>query len=107
MEMTDYLVNAGFSDGTFAGNAPVGWTLSFSAQSKISTGEKGGGIIPGGQNHWQLWTGSGGMDGKASQAVSGLPNGKYSVKAAVSSSFNGKVQLFCKRGQDFRPVWQS
>lgn len=99
MEMTDYLVNAGFSDGTFAGNAPVGWTLSFSAQSKISTGEKGGGIIPGGQNHWQLWTGSGGMDGKASQAVSGLPNGKYSVKAAVSSSFNGKVQLFANEGR--------
>ena len=39
------------------------------------------------------------MDGKASQAVSGLPNGKYSVKAAVSSSFNGKVQLFANEGR--------
>ena len=45
MEMTDYLVNAGFSDGTFAGNALWGWTLSFSAQSKISTGRKAGGLF--------------------------------------------------------------
>lgn len=71
------MVNAGFLDATFADNAPSDG--SFSAQSKISTSGKGGGIIPEGQNHWQLWKGSGGMDGKAYQAVTGLPNGKYSA----------------------------
>ena len=99
MEMTPCMVNAGFSDATFADNAPSGWQLSFPAQSKISTSGKGGGIIPEGQNHWQLWKGSGGMDGKAYQAVTGLPNGKYSVKAAVSSSFNGTVSLFANDGK--------
>ena len=99
MDMTARLANADFSDGTFADNAPVGWRLAFSAQSKISTSEKGGGVIAGGQNHWQLWNGSGGMDGKAWQTVAGLPNGKYKVKAVICPSFNGKVSLYANDGK--------
>lgn len=60
---------------------------------KISTGEKGG-VIKGGQNHLQLWKGSGGIDGRFYQEVKDLPNGKYTVRAAISSSFNGTVKLY-------------
>lgn len=93
----EYVVNAGFDNSAFNGNAPVGWTLSLSTsgvQSKISTAEKGGGVIAGGQNHWQLWQASGAMTGKACQQNSGLPAGRYKLTADVCSSFNGTIELY-------------
>lgn len=93
----EYVVNAGFDNSAFNGNAPVGWTLSLSTsgvQSKISTAEKGGGVIAGGQNHWQLWQASGAMTGKACQQNSGLPAGRYKLTADVCSSFSGTIELY-------------
>ena len=87
-DMTDRLVNPSFDDGT------GGWTFDGISAYKISTGEKAGGLIPGGQNHLQLWTGSGGIKGKVYQEISGLPNGKYSLSAAFSSSFAGTTYLY-------------
>lgn len=92
-----YIVNAGFDDTSFDGNAPKGWKLELSSsgvQSKISTGEKGGGIIPASQPHWQLWQSSGALTGKAYQKNSGLPAGRYRLTANVCSSFAGKVSLY-------------
>lgn len=88
MDMTGRLVNPSFDEGT------NGWALTADGvQVKISTGEKGG-VIKGGQNHLQLWKGSGGIDGRFYQEVKDLPNGKYTVRAAISSSFNGTVKLY-------------
>lgn len=93
----DYIVNAGFDDTAFDGSAPKGWTLSLTTsgvQSKISTGEKGGGVIAGGQPHWQLWQASGALTGKAMQQRSGLPAGRYKLTADVCATFGGTVELF-------------
>lgn len=94
---SDYIANAGFDNSLFTGNAPSGWTLSLSTsggQSKISTAEKGNGVIPGGQNHWQLWQGSGAMTGKAYQQNKGLPIGRYKLTADVCASFSGNIELY-------------
>ena len=68
-DVTDqYIVNAGFDNSTYVGSAPTGWTLEVSSSlktNKISTGEKGGGIIAANQNHWQLYQWQGAIKGKA------------------------------------------
>lgn len=86
---THLITNPGFDDGT------TGWTLETtgSPQSKISTGEKGGGIIPAGQNHWQLWKGTA-YSGTAYQTIYGLPDGNYTIGVAMVSSFSGHITLF-------------
>lgn len=97
-DVTDqYVVNAGFDDGTFVNNAPKGWILdvSFSLKTnKISTGAKGDGLIPASQNHWQLYQWNGAIKGKAYQKVTNLPNGTYKLTAAVFSSFSGTINLY-------------
>lgn len=92
-----FIVNAGFDDNTYVGNAPKGWTLETSSSlktNKISTGEKGGGVIAGGQNHWQLYQWNGAIKGKAYQKATGLPSGTYKLTVAVSATFNGSLYLY-------------
>lgn len=92
-----FVVNAGFDDKTYVDNAPKGWTLETSSNltnNKISTGEKGGGVIAGGQNHWQLYKWNGAIKAKAYQRATGLPSGTYKLAVAVSASFNGTVNLY-------------
>ena len=92
-----YIVNAGFDDGTFVNNAPKGWTLDVYSSlktNKISTCAKGDGLIPANQNHWQLYQWSGAIKGKAYQKATGLPKGTYKLTVAVSSSFSGTVNLY-------------
>ncbi|MDR1718172.1 MAG: DUF4978 domain-containing protein [Prevotella sp.] len=90
IDMTGKIVNQGFDDGT------NGWTINASG-SKISTGEKAGGLIPGNQNHLQFWVGSNGINGEMYQEITDLPNGKYLVKAAIASSFSGNVSLYANK----------
>lgn len=92
IDMTEKIINPGFSNNT------EGWTITASG-SKISTTEKGGGLIPGSQNHLQFWVGSGGTNGKLSQVLTGLPNGKHTVKASIASSFSGDVYLYANTGK--------
>ena len=88
IDMTEKIVNGGFDDQY------EGWTIDAPGQ-KISTTEKAGGLIPGGQNHLQLWVGSGGINGKVYQQLSNLPNGIYTVTAIiVSSNFEGTISLY-------------
>ena len=92
-----YIVNAGFDDGTFVNNAPKGWTLDVYSSlktNKISTCAKGDGLIPANQNHWQLYQWSGAIKGKAYQKATGLPKATYKLTVAVSSSFSGTVNLY-------------
>ena len=92
-----YIVNAGFDDGTFVNNAPKGWTLDVSSSlttNKVSTGAKGDGLISADQNHWQLYQWDGAIKGKAYQKKTGLPDGTYKLTVAVSSSFSGTVNLY-------------
>lgn len=94
---SEYVTNAGFDDGTMISNAPRGWTLELSTsgvQSKISTAEKAGGVIPGSQNHWQLWQASGALTGKAYQKLTALPAGRYRLTADISASFGGTLHLY-------------
>ena len=100
VDMTPCILNPDFDDGTMEKSAPVGWNLESIVvpQSKISVGEKGNGIIESAQNHWQLWMRNGGITGKIYQTISDLPNGKYVVCAAVSSSFSGNIDLYANYG---------
>lgn len=94
IDQTSRLANPNFDDNL------TGWTLTASTQSKISTVEKGGGIIADNQNHWQLWQASGALTGKAYQTVTGLPNGKYHVEATVvTTSFGGVISLYANDGK--------
>lgn len=92
-----YIVNAGFDDGTMSNGAPKGWTFDTSSSltnNKISTGEKGGGVIAAGQNHWQLYKWDGAIKGKAYQKATGLVSGTYKLTLAVSASFSGTLNLY-------------
>lgn len=91
IDMTGRLVNPGFDHNT------AGWIIEASG-SKISTAEKAGGLIPGNQNHLQFWVGSGGIKGKMYQTIHDLPNGKYTLKAAIAPSFSGTVSLYANSG---------
>lgn len=103
-DLTDkYLVNPYFDDGTFTASAPRGWQLNLSTsgcQSKISTGEKGGGAISGGQNHWQLWQQHGSMKGKAYQLVENIPIGRYKLSAVIVPSVNGELSLYLNNSSE-------
>lgn len=93
IDMTEKIVNGGFDDQY------EGWTIDAPGQ-KISTTEKAGGLIPGGQNHLQLWVGSGGINGKVYQQLSNLPNGIYTVTAIiVSSNFEGTISLYANEAK--------
>ena len=87
LDMTDRIVNNDFD------NDYEGWTIDAPGQ-KISTAEKADGLIPGGQNHLQLWVGSGGINGKVYQQISNLPNGIYTVTAIIVPSFEGSISLY-------------
>ena len=92
-DYTNELQNPNFDEG-FENGAPVGWTLeltSGSPQSKISTAAKGDGVIA--DSHWQLWSGNA-YAGKGYQTVEGLPNGTYTVSAAVVGSFSGTASVY-------------
>lgn len=101
IDYTSMMVNPGFTDGTMKSGAPAGWTLDAKVtQSKISTGEKGGGVIPAGQNHWQLWQDGSPLNGYAYQTLSDLPNGRYEVTAkVVCTGFTGTINLFANDGE--------
>ncbi|WP_320167802.1 DUF4978 domain-containing protein [Mangrovibacterium marinum] len=90
VDMTSVIVNPGFESDL------TGWTTV--SGSKISTGEKAGGLIPGTQKHAQIWVGSGGVNGRFYQSIYNLPNGKYSISVAVSPSFSGTVDIFANTG---------
>ncbi len=92
IDMTGRITNPGFDNNT------TGWTLEANG-SKISTAEKAGGLIPAGQNHLQFWVGSGGVTGKMYQTLTGLPNGKYTVKAAIAPAFSGTASLYANSGK--------
>ena len=85
MNMNSHIVNQDFNDALNSWNVVTG--------SKISTSEKAGGLIPGTQNHAQIYVGEG-VSGRFFQSISNLPNGKYVLKAAVSPYFSGTVNLF-------------
>lgn len=87
IDMTEKVANGGFDDQY------EGWTIDAPGQ-KISTAEKADGLIPGGQNHLQLWVGSGGINGKVYQQISNLPNGIYTVTAIIVPSFEGSISLY-------------
>ena len=92
-----YIVNAGFDDGTMSNGAPKGWTFDTSSSltnNKISTGAKGNGVIAAGQNHWQLYKWDGAIKGKAYQKATGLVAGTYKLTLAVSASFSGTLNLY-------------
>ncbi len=97
---SEHVANAGFDDGTMSGGAPTGWTLDAKVtQSKISTGEKGGGVIPGSQNHWQIWHDGSALTGRAYQVLEGLPNGRYTLAAdVVTTGFGGSIRLYANHG---------
>ena len=99
IDMTARIVNSGFDNSTMTGGAPQGWTLDANVtQSKISTAAKGN-LIEAGQNHWQLWQSGGNLTGKATQTLTGLPNGRYEVGAdVVPSAFSGTVGLIANYG---------
>ena len=77
------------------GFAPVGWRKTFNpTTSKISASAKGdGATIVAGQNHWQTFC-NGSVTGKMYQIVSGLPSGKYLLRAGVYPSFEGAASLY-------------
>lgn len=91
-----YIINPHFDDGTLTDGAPTGWILEAApTQSKISTSEKAGGVIPGSQNHWQLWHASGALTGRAYQVLSELPAGRYALGAdVVTTGFSGAIGLY-------------
>lgn len=87
-DATSCIVNPNFDTNT------NGWSNTTGAQSKISTGEKGGGLIAADQGHWQLYKGSA-MTGKASQTLTGLPAGTYTVATdIVTTGFSGAISLY-------------
>lgn len=90
IDMSNTIVNPGFD------NSLTGWTTT--SGSKISTTAKGSGLITGSQNHAQIWVSSGGVSGNFYQNISGLPNGEYTVSAAIAPSFSGSVKLFANTG---------
>ncbi len=94
-DMTLYVINPEFDNGTMVNKAPTGWIQTTSAStSKISTAAKGdGSVIFDGQNHWQIWNG-GGLTGKAYQVIAGLPLGKYTFKAGLYAAIAGPVHLY-------------
>lgn len=98
-DVTSKVVNPEFDNATLTNGAPAGWVQTAGAStSKISVAAKGdGSVIVDGQNHWQLWHGSG-LTGKASQTLVNLPNGKYTVRAGLFASFGGTVSLYANEG---------
>ena len=87
--------NADFSaDGNqkISKKVPTSWTFTGSANgSAISVTAKGtNNEITGGQPHWQVWTGTGEM----SQTITGLPAGKYTVKATIVATGTASSYLF-------------
>ena len=101
IDMTASIVNPNFDDATMSGGAPAGWTLDAKAtQSKISTAEKWGGVISGGQNHWQIWQDGAALTGRAYQTLTNLPNGRYQLSAmVVATSFGGSIALYANYGK--------
>lgn len=93
VDITEKIVNSGFE------NQYDGWIIDAPGK-KISTTEKANGLILGGQNHLQLWVGSGGINGKVYQQICDLPNGIYTVTAIiVSSKFEGTVSLYANESK--------
>lgn len=89
ISMTSKITNPNFDDNTMSNKAPKGWTYSGDvSNSKISTGEKGDGVIAANQNHWQLWYGNTPKGCKAYQTISNLPNGLYEVSATIVTDRN-------------------
>ena len=90
-----WVVNGEFDDATMSSQAPAGWNVSFSTwTSKISVVAKGdGSVIKDGENHWQVWNGSG-LTGKMYQTITGLPAGRYSLRAGLYCTFGGTVSLY-------------
>ena len=87
---TSKLVNPDFESDLTGWNTVNG--------SKISTAEKANGLIAATQKHCQIYV-TGGVTGNFYQTVTGLPNGKYSLTAAVSPYFaGGTAKLFANAG---------
>ena len=93
-DVTDYyIVNPSFNQNSGGnGTIPTGWTWTGnSGYSKISTGKKPDNatgsniIIPGDQNHWQVWQENGTM----SQTIGELPEGQYRLQATIVPSATG------------------
>lgn len=101
IDQSSRMVNAAFDDATMIDGAPKGWILDAKVtQSKISTGEKGNGLIPANQGHWQLWHADAALSGRAYQRIEGLPNGKYKLTSdVVVGGFGGNISLFANYGQ--------
>lgn len=100
---SSHIVNPAFDDGALTNSAPTGWVLEAApTQSKISTSEKAGGVIPGSQNHWQLWHASGALTGRAYQVLTALPTGKYALGAdIVTTGFSGAIGLYAGNDTTF------
>ena len=94
IDMTSSITNPNFDNNT------NGWTLDAKVtQSKISTGEKGNGMIAAGQNHWQLWQDGSALKGRAYQTVTNIPNGRYALSAIVcTTDFGGSINLYANSG---------
>lgn len=101
IDMTASCVNPSFDDATMANSAPYGWTLDAAAtQSKISTGEKWGGLIVANQNHWQIWQDGSALKGKAYQKLTNMPDGRYELSANVgAANFGGNIDLYANYGK--------
>lgn len=75
-DMTAYVTNPNFDTDV------AGWTTTTGATSKRGSGTLPGEAIDGPGGYWQNWRGSA-FTGKMYQIISGLPSGKYKLKAAA------------------------
>lgn len=75
-DITSYVNNPNFDMDV------TGWTTTTGATSKRGSGVLPGEAIDGPGGYWQNWKGSP-FSGKMYQAISGLPNGKYKLRAAA------------------------
>lgn len=93
-DITGIISNASFDSDI------SGWSFTdIPTQTKISTTEKGGGVIAGSQGHLQLYSDKCRLCGRLMQQFTSLPDGTYRLRCTICPNFTGNASLYANDQQ--------